>query len=200
VYHPCGGGRELTGKDEFHCQVKSLGERLEMILPKLNVLFDQRSCTREKGRSAWDWVFNHEFWAAKETVTQKSGIVPLPNSVVIKCALAACEGGPPIGEYASDSRLLPKGLHLCFSVAWTDVDEPYEVHWICQNEGDEAARDKQLGWEATGPIKWTSTKYKGNQRMICQIERHGRIIARAVHLVRIGKGRFTIGGQRGAAR
>lgn len=194
VWNPVDSTQELTGNDEVLHQVERLRDNLGKAIGRLAILFDQKNCTREKGRFAWDWVFNHEFWATKETL-QKASVEAttgalVPYAVAIRCDLARKEKGPTYMEYRSNSAVLPKGVHLKFSVVSTNVLPPYEVRWIVRNEGDEAREENQLFWERndTGLTHWTSTRFKGCQTMTCQIEKDGRVLARAVHVVRIAPG------------
>jgi hypothetical protein len=195
VWNPVDVTQELTGKEEVLHEVERLRDQLDMVNGKLAILFDEANCTRRKALSAWDWFFNHSFWAADETV-QKSlrendvSAGPVPYKVTIRCDLAKKPDGPTYKEYGSGSALLPKGVHLKFSVVSTNVPAPYDVRWIVRNEGDEARAAQQLSWERndTGTTQWTSTRFKGRQTMTCQIERNGRALARAVHMVRIAPG------------
>ncbi len=186
VYNPVDPSQELTGKTEVLNQVTRLRDNLDTAISKLEVLFDQSNCTRDKARSAWDWVFNHEFWAKKDTTfTDVSAVARY--SVTIRCDLAKYENGPTYKQYLSGSSILPKGVALKFSVLSTNVPPPYTVRWIVNNEGDEASEEKQLHWESSdsGTIRWTSTAYKGTHRMICRIEKEGQVIAQAIHIVKI---------------
>ena len=90
-------------------------------------------------------------------------------------------------DYESDAFMLPKGLALKFTAA-TDVRPPYAIHWRCRNEGDEARDAGQLSWERTEETCWTSTRFKGRQRMLCEIEKNGRTVAQATHVVNISAG------------
>ncbi|QSJ20924.1 hypothetical protein JYQ62_23445 [Nostoc sp. UHCC 0702] len=166
-----------------------LRDNLKIAIDRLEVLFDQ-SCTREKARFAWDWVFNHQFWVAKESnkVIEFADVSAIAKySLSIRCDLAKYKNGPTYKQYLSGSSILPKGVALKFSVVSTDVPQPYSIRWIIKNEGDEAHEAKQLSWENndSGSTMWTSTAYKGTHRMICQIEKNGQIMAKMVHIVKI---------------
>lgn len=187
-------GADLTGKSEYENQVKHLHKHLKKHVPKLDILFDQANCTRAKARSAWDWIFNHPFWADAEKVLAKSSMestsVGFPNTVSVKCELSRKEDKPAYAEYASDSSLLRKGIYLTFSVKNTNVPLPYEVEWQCSNEGDEAEDNHQEAWTQYGSTAKTSTKFKGRHKMRCIIKRGGIELARADHIVRIAAGPF----------
>lgn len=200
VYNPVDTSQELTGNTEVLNQVIRLRDNLNTAISKLSILFDQVNCTREKARFAWDWVFNHNFWAKKESAkvaTFAEGNAIARYSVMIRCQLAKYENGPIYKEYLSGSSVLPKGVALKFSLVSTNVPLPYSVRWIVNNEGDEASEAKQLYWESSENkvIKWTSTAFKGTHRMICQIEKDGQVLARAVHVVKIkaSGGKFNCG-------
>ena len=194
VYNPIDGS-DLTAKSEIENQVKRLHRNLKKHIPKLDILFSQKDCTRQKARSAWDWIFNHGYWADAEQTqitkaTDESQGVGLPNRVTIKCELSRKENGKPYAEYKSGSSLLRKGLHLTFRIADTNVIPPYDVEWAVTNEGDEAEDSRDLSWSRTSPVATTSTKYKGRQKMTCLIRRGGYVLAEANHIVRIAAGPF----------
>jgi Adenylyl/Guanylyl and SMODS C-terminal sensor domain len=200
VYNPVDSSQELTGKTEVLNQVTRLRDNLDTAISKLDILFDESNCTREKARFAWDWVFNHKFWAQKEStklVTLGDISAVARYTVTIRCDLAKHKNGLTYKQYLSGTSVLPKGIALKFSVISTDVPPPYNVRWIVNNEGDEAYEAKQLHWESSdsGCIIWTSTAFKGNHRMTCLIEKEGRVMAQAVHIVKIkASGNFRIWG------
>ncbi|URW75050.1 hypothetical protein M9980_10835 [Sphingomonas donggukensis] len=195
VYHPNGGARELTGKAEYLNQVTLMQEKLTANMPKLSVLFDA-DCTRDKARSAWDWIFNHAFWAGKE-VLEEASLVKADTGlsgywVRMGCDLAKSERGRIIGRYRG--QVVPKNLGLRFFVEDTNVPQPFSVRYEVTNKGDEAQQAKQLEWsgEASGddPEWWTSTAYKGTHRMTCNVVRNGVTVASSSIIVKIVGGIF----------
>jgi hypothetical protein len=189
VYNPVDKSQELTGKTEVLNQVIRLRDNLKVAIDKLEVLFNH-SCTIEKARSAWDWVFNHQFWVVKESkkVIDFADVIAIARyNLIIRCDLAKYENGPTYKQYLTGNSILPKGVALKFTVVSTNIPQPYSVRWIINNEGDEAQEAEQLCWESSdsGMTKWTSTAYKGNHRMTCQIEKNGQVMAKAVHIVKI---------------
>ena len=188
VWNPV-DGTELTARTEVLNQVERLRDRLNEHIPKLDILF-RHNCTREQARSAWDWCFNHSFWAIKEDVQKKlveaSGR-GLPYSVTIACGVANRENGPIRQEYRSGQGLLPKNVHLRFT-AQTNAPADSQVEWICENSGDEAIEAQVLGWKQTGSQIWTSTRYKGFHKITCRVFRGGQVIAEKAFSVRIARG------------
>lgn len=188
-------GSDLTAKTEVENQVKRLGENLALHLPRLDVLL-RSDCTREKARSAWDWIFNHDFWAAKEltkaaAVTEDYRPATALYDLEIRCDLSRKPGERPFGQYRSGASLLRKGLGLTFTVAHTNLPPPYDTEWTIQNEGDEAKEAKTLKSTQVSPVKQTSTEYKGRQKMICRLKKNGVTMAQAEHVVRIAGGWFN---------
>ncbi len=197
VYNPV-TWTEFTENSEIQSQVDRLKKQINMAVSKLAPLFDQQNCTRDKARSAWDWVFNHSFWAEKEKV-QKAALdealtasALMPYYVKIKCELVS-KGGKAYREYASGGGVLQKNTDLKFSLLGTNVPPPYLITWIKQNEGDEAAADDALYYASEPSHDYThltSTAYKGNHRMVCKITKNGTVVAQTSHLVRIGAGKW----------
>lgn len=198
VYNPV-SGNEFTENTEILSQVKRLKTQINMATTKLSPLFDQENCTHDKARSAWDWAFNHSFWADKEKVTKAAldeGMTAsalMPYFVKIKCELASKQGGQPYRTYASGGGILQKNVHLRFSVEGTNVPHPFLVTWEIRNSGDEASDDNALKHSSPPSndyTHWTSTAYKGNHQMICTITKGGSVVAQTAHLVRIAPGKW----------
>jgi hypothetical protein len=190
VWHPNGGGRELTGKSEYLNQVTLMRDKLSANLPKLGVLFEE-GCTRDKARSAWDWIFNHVFWAGKE-VLEEANLAKADSGVGgywvrMGCDLAKSQRGRIIARYRG--QVVPKDLGLRFFVEDTNVPPPFSIHYDVANRGDEARQAKQLAWsgDATSddPQWWTSTAYKGNHVMTCNVVKNGTAVATASMTVKI---------------
>jgi hypothetical protein len=70
VYSPVGSEALLTSKPQISAQVKRLLEKLDEVLPRLDVLRGE-DCTARQACQAWRCVFNHDFWTevANEAVT-----------------------------------------------------------------------------------------------------------------------------------
>lgn len=188
VYNPVDGS-ELTARTELLNQVERLRDRLKDNLPKLDVLFRQ-DCTRAQARSAWDWIFSHDYWAKKEDVQKSLADASgrgMPYAVDVTCEVTDHENGPVRRTYRSGQGLLPKNMSLRFT-ARTDAPADSYIEWICKNDGDEAVADKCLGWTKTGRQIWTTTRYKGAHTLTCRVSRGGRIVAEKVFLVRIARG------------
>lgn len=198
VYNPVTQA-EFTENSEIQSQVNRLKTQINMAVAKLAPLFDQQNCTRDKARSDWDWVFNHQFWAGKEKV-QKAALdeelnasALAPYYVKIKCELSGTYGGKTYREYASGGGVLQKNTYLKFTVLGTNVPSPYLITWETRNSGDEASDDNALlsiTQPSHGYSYWTGTAYKGNHQMVCKITRNGIVVAQTSHLVRVAAGKW----------
>lgn len=196
VYNPV-SGTQFTENAEIQSQVDRLKTQLNMAIAKLKPLFDQQNCTREKGRSAWDWVFNHAFWAEKEVVTKSAldemmASAAMPYSVAIRCDLTR-KDGINYREYRSGSSVLQKNVKLKSTLVRTNVSPPYFIEWEVRNSGDEASDEGDLQ-HTTGQshdlTHSTSTAFKGNHRMICKIFKNGSVVAQVSHVVKVAPGRW----------
>lgn len=199
VYHPKGDGRELTGKSEYLTQVTLLKEKLEAHIPRLDVLL-AADCTREKARHAWDWIFNHSFWADKE-VLEEARMAKADTSIAgyfihMDCDLTKGERGRIISQYRGQP--IPKKMGLRFYVTSTNVARPYTLRFEATNQGDEARMAQCLGWSADTtdqtPEWWTGSAYKGTHRMTCTVIKDGIPVASTSMIVKIVGGMFR--GQR----
>lgn len=195
VYHPKGDGRELTGKEQHLTEVEMLKDKLDKNMPKLASIFEP-GCTREQARSAWDWIFNHAFWADKEVVEESVALAKADTGVSGHTVRMACQvttrNGRKIGTYVG--QVLPKSMGLQFSVVSTSVPPPYDIRYEVQNTGDEASQAHQLSWggnaSSYAPSWTTSTAYKGPHRMTCNIVKNGLTLASTSMVIRIGAGRW----------
>lgn len=61
VYNPVDRTQLLTNKDVYLKQVKRFKKRIADAIRKLEVLHNPK-CTKSDARSAWEWLFQHEFW------------------------------------------------------------------------------------------------------------------------------------------
>ncbi|MBC8520440.1 MAG: hypothetical protein H8D26_00390 [Methanomicrobia archaeon] len=83
VRNPVDSQQLLTDKMKHKKRVERLRERLNFVIPKLDVLFEN-DCTESKARKAWNWVFNHTFWdeVIEETESASSETSPVTASIV----------------------------------------------------------------------------------------------------------------------
>ncbi len=61
VQNPIFADQKLTSKVEYRRQVERLKARIDEALTELEVLFAS-DCTRKQALSAWNWVFQHDYW------------------------------------------------------------------------------------------------------------------------------------------
>lgn len=187
VQSPVDSAVELINTPKRFKEVERLLNNLDRLLPKLGVLH-RADCTYAQALAAWNQIFNHSFWSS--AVSKASSDQALQHGgLILECGLAPYEKGPVFAGYRSNSKALPKGLGLRFRVKSTKVPPPYTLKWTAHNEGDEASDANQISWTRTTtsdkPDMWTSTSYKGNQTMKCEIIKDGAVRETATHGVRI---------------
>lgn len=93
-------------------------------------------------------------------------------------------------NYPSGSRTLNKNTWLKFSIVGASVQKPYDIRWIVENHGAEAASAGDLGLRQDGSadVQWERTGYRGSHTMICELHRNGILIARTRHAVKVRQG------------
>jgi hypothetical protein len=185
VENPVQTGTNFTAAERHRKEVERLRDCLEAKLPSLDVLH-RPGCTAREAFSAWDSIFWHDFWAEQKHTADRA---LTSAGLVVECWLAKRKNGQVFRQHRSDSTPLPKGLGLRFTAKLEGISPPYSVRWSVRNEGHEAQEALQLEHDtlktADEPY-WTSTAYKGRQRMICEVIKDGSIVRRAEHFVRIG--------------
>lgn len=188
VKNPVYTDRFLTGKEKYKTQVTRLKEKLDWALSKLEVL-EKSDCTESQALTAWNWVFAHSFWgdAIAEEMQERAEKSLTEGNLKLNAQIAMYKQGPTKGFYPSGSRALPKNIWLRFAIAQTSISQPYQVRWIVQNFGDEAREANDMGHVSTSAanVNWERTAFKGQHKMICELHRDGKVVARASHLVKI---------------
>ena len=182
VRNPLDSSQLLTDKPKFDTQVKNLKRRLGSVLSKLEVLFDD-SCTDQKARKAWNYMFQHSFWVSVDStqIAKNQGFY-----LRLSMSVAKTKNGFLLSKNVDSGAFLPKRLHLKFE-AITNVPSPYTVKWRVLNSGDEAEAANDMGHVAAtnGVIHWERTAYRGKHEMICEILKSGEVKASTKHLVNI---------------
>lgn len=183
VANPVGG--TLTGKQKYIDRVVLLRDKLAWLLPKLEVLRD-KDCTLDDAKRAWRWVFNHSFWetpSTRKAMLSEAGASPA--TIAIRAEVALKRYDKTKYEYRDDGSSMPKGCAIRFTAQNLTAGASDVIHWIVENTGDEAAAADHLGHvtKGTSTTNWEDTAYKGAHRMICELRRGGRVIARGVRRV-----------------
>ena len=164
VWNPANPPELLTYKEEYKKQAEHFRDKLDSAITKLEPLFED-DCTTDKAMSAWNKVFDHEFWAETEEdeseTEDHSGVDERAHSNTIKPTLGRIDHQQPIlwpfdkqcwvrlhtytyhnkkiklGGLGSDGRTIPSGIDLKFEVT-TKARQPYQVFWQVVNTGQHA--------------------------------------------------------------
>lgn len=109
-----------------------------------------------------------------------------PFTVDITCGLAKREGAPVYGTHRSGVGVLPTGVALRFTgqhqraaAVQHPLDRPERGRRGLGGKSDGLAAGQR------GVERWTSTVYRSDHSMVCQIHQGGVVLAEAVHRVRI---------------
>ncbi|SAK53967.1 hypothetical protein AWB77_01487 [Caballeronia fortuita] len=186
VLCPVPNHKSLVGSERRQKEMDRLLKCVDSALTSLAPLFTA-DCTRERALSAWKSVFNHRYWG---TQIQEARVAQNASALLLECGLAKRDKGTPYGTYSSGSSILPKGVHLRFRLKQTSVLPPFQVRWTVENEGDEATDDNQVTWTrytSNHEALWTNTKYRGRQRMKCEVLKDGKVLESTTHIVRISE-------------
>lgn len=186
VYNPTDGSKELTEKQKFLTQVKSLKKRLGSVIKKLDILFDDK-CNNTKAKNAWNYIFQHNFWNTTRAITTNRVTTLLTGySVNLKMGTARKQGGRLTANNVISGRFLPKRIHLRFE-ANTNVPPPYSIKWRVTNAGDEAEAANDMGHISTSDqlVHWERTAYRGKHHMFCEILKNGEVVASGENVVNI---------------
>ncbi len=185
VYNPTDSSKDLTEKQKFLTQVKSLKKRLGSVKNKLEPLF-KGDCTYAKARKAWNYLFQHSYWSNEVLVAEALSKNLSIFFVNLNMGIANTKEGRLKAASVASGRFLPKGVHLKFT-AVTNVPYPYDINWKVENSGDEAEEAQELSHERTTGqlINWEHTAYRGKHKMICEIVRDGTVVAESEMRVNI---------------
>lgn len=188
VDNPVLPSASFTASERRRKEVERLRDCLEEKLPSLGVLH-RSDCTARQAFAAWDAIFWHDFWTTQKHASDRALVT---MGLVIECWLSRKNEGPVFKQHRSDSTPLPKGLHLRFTAKPEGIVPPYSVRWSVRNEGHEAQDAEQLAHDSVKSANepyWTSTAFKGRQKMICEVLKNGVTVRKAEHYVRIGTSR-----------
>lgn len=188
VENPVLPSTSFTDSERRRKEVERLRDCLEEKVSSLQVL-NRADCTARQAYAAWDAIFWHDYWSEQKHAADRALVTV---GLIIECWLSRKNGGAVFKQHRSDSTPLPKGLHLRFMAKLEGIVPPYSVRWSVRNEGHEAQDAGQLAHDsvklANEPY-WTSTAFKGRQKMICEILKDGVLVRKAEHYVRIGTSR-----------
>lgn len=196
VRNPVDFTQLLTNKDKYTKQVKRFKKQLAQAKRKLDTLLDPK-CTLASARSAWHWIFQHDFWEErlqKSVVVKGSSAVPtyLVTSkngyFKLKAEVSKRNGGAILYRYPNGGPPIPKGMWLKFSAEPTGgVTGDY--WWEVRNFGDEAEEKPDMGHrvEHHNATTWESTAYKGSHQMICELRVGDMALDEAIFNVKVGE-------------
>ena len=161
-------------------QVKRLLEKLDFVLPHLEVL-NSPSCLETHAITSWGWVFNHPYWRERARNARLAAARIEPALLKIRANLSNFKNGPVKSAY-KDKTAVPKGTWVGFSLKnQLGIPSPFTVRWVVRNRGSEALNAGVEQREYVGEelkVLWLEAKFAGRHSITCEIIKGGSIIAR----------------------
>ena len=165
VWSPVSIFESLTNKEKYKKRMERFRDKLDSAITKLAPLFEH-DCTKDEAMSAWNWVFNHPFWAedaeaepetderlAIDERTRVLSNTPKPplgstdhqhsirwdfvKSHRVRFDAYIYQGKKLMGGLNSDGRTISSNYDLKFMVK-TNARGLYEVFWQVVNTGRHA--------------------------------------------------------------
>lgn len=184
VDSPVAQGESLTSRQQIRAQVKRLLEKLDFVLPHLEVL-KAPDCLEERALTAWSWVFHHRYWYEQSRNARLRAAQAEPVTLRVRAGLAGSKHGTIRSAY-KDREIIPKGAWVCLSLKKRlGIPLPIVVRWLVQNRGPEALRageDKRRSIVEGGEL-WLRAEYKGRHSITCEVIKDGYVVARGIRHV-----------------
>ncbi|MCY1018630.1 nucleotide-binding domain-containing protein [Pyxidicoccus sp. MSG2] len=187
VRSPVADDESLTSSPRRRAQVGRLIEKLDFVLPQLEVL-QASTCLKVQALTAWWWVFNHDYWREQARNARLLQAREAPALLRVRAALASSKGGEVTAVY-KDKTSVPKGAWLRFSLKKKlGIPAPFTVRWRIQNRGSEALHADEVQREHVSEDKvlWQKAAYSGRHSLTCEVIKDGFVVARGIRHVRIG--------------
>lgn len=182
VYNPVHRDQLLNYNEKITNKIRRLHDKLEKRLVDLSVL-KNTDCDKVKGQKAWSKFFNHEYWVNEATSQSRLGTLKhaadnyRDTLINIEVMIYSQEDSsqPPLYQLTRGRRI-PKNLWIRFK-ANHQLDTPYSIEWIVENEGDEAEDAQDLmhsRQNENNPYHWEHTLYRGRHKMTCVLIKNNK--------------------------
>ncbi|WP_147448709.1 cyclic GMP-AMP synthase DncV-like nucleotidyltransferase [Corallococcus terminator] len=189
VRSPVAVDESLTSRPQTRAQVGRLLEKLDFVLPQLEVL-KSSVCLEARALSAWDQVFNHPYWKKQAAQARMMAARESPAPLKFRISHASSMAGPVTRVY-KDKTLVPTGGWLrCSLKKRFEFTAPFRVHWLVRKAGV-AASGCDAPWrsqDGEGKDFWHEAGQSGRYSIICSVIKDGHVVARGVRHVRVSGG------------
>ena len=208
VLNPTNSSQSLLLVQEDRDKLDNLYNRLDLYIPKLDILFDS-NCTEKQAKDAWYSFFNHDYWNTSLNESTRSllntyeygknlyeyddteeyieNIYPMqPTTCIVKID---CKVVNKNGQYRYLSNMLRNnekvgiGCKLDFFIESTNISRPYEVFWKVKNDGIIAEKTNcirgQIFRAKDKDINHETSNFAGNHYVECYIIKNKVCIAKA---------------------
>ena len=208
VLNPTDSSQSLLLVQEDRDKIDNLYNRLDLYIPKLDILFDS-NCTEKQAKDAWYSFFNHDYWNTSLNESTRSllntyeygknlyeyddteeyieNIYPMqPTTCIVKID---CKVVNENGQYRYLSNMLRNnekveiGCKLDFFIESTNISRPYEVFWKVKNDGIIAEKTNcirgQIFRAKDKDINHETSNFAGNHYVECYIIKNKVCISKA---------------------
>lgn len=208
VLNPTDSSQSLLLVQEDRDKIDNLYNRLDLYIPKLDILFDS-NCTEKQAKDAWYSFFNHDYWNTSLNESTRSllntyeygknlyeyddteeyieNIYPMqPTTCIVKID---CKVVNENGQYRYLSNMIRNnekveiGCKLDFFIESTNISRPYEVFWKVKNDGIIAEKTNcirgQIFRAKDKDINHETSNFAGNHYVECYIIKNKVCISKA---------------------
>lgn len=208
VLNPTDSSQSLLLVQEDRDKIDNLYNRLDLYIPKLDILFDS-NCKEKQAKDAWYSFFNHDYWNTSLNESTRSllntyeygknlyeyddteeyieNIYPMqPTTCIVKID---CKVVNENGQYRYLSNMLRNnekveiGCKLDFFIESTNISRPYEVFWKVKNDGIIAEKTNcirgQIFRAKDKDINHETSNFAGNHYVECYIIKNKVCISKA---------------------
>tara|TARA_R110000744_G_scaffold62940_1_gene129731 strand:+ start:1676 stop:2992 length:1317 start_codon:yes stop_codon:yes gene_type:complete len=190
IYNPVNPQIELTLNKSLQHQLTRLSEKLDRFISRSEVL-NLNDCNEEKASDFYKWVFNIQ--VKDKTLSYLKENMQISKSAIIVSVHRSKTFGAIMHSIPSGKLKIHKKLWLKFTLA-SNIQPPFDIKWIVENDGDEAKAIPDLGHESWDyncttqtNTHWERTAYKGIHKLNAEIYKSGTKVETQIFEVKIIK-------------
>jgi hypothetical protein len=176
IYNPVNTQIELTNKKSLQHQLTRLSEKLDRFISKSEILF-QNDYNEEEASNFYKWVFNIQ--AEDKALSYLKEYSQIEKSAIVVSVHRGKAFGAIMPNIPNGKLKIHKKLWLKFTLT-TNIQPPFDIKWVVENDGDEAKAVPDLGHESWDyncisqtNIHWEPTAYKGIHKLNAEVYKNG---------------------------
>jgi hypothetical protein len=176
IYNPVNTQIELTSKKSLKHQLTRLSEKLDRFISKSEILY-QSGCSEENANDFYKWVFDIK--TEDKTYSYLGEQIQNQEKSIIASVHRDKGYGATMLNIPNGKLKIHKKLWLKFTMQ-TNIQPPFDIKWIVENDGDEAKAVPDLGHESWDyncynqiNRHWERTAYQGIHTLNAEIYKNG---------------------------